>query len=85
MAAHRMRGPCHDLLTDRGHLSTVTGNRLGRPSPTCSSPGLPRCRARGCAPRGLTQLELKTVWNTGLNDAARRHRGGIDIEGETKR
>jgi hypothetical protein len=33
----------------------------------------------------LTQAELKTAWNAGLNDAARRHRGGIEIQGETKR
>ena len=30
MAAHRMRGPCHDLLTDRRHLATVAGDCLGR-------------------------------------------------------
>jgi hypothetical protein len=32
----------------------------------------------------LTQAELKTAWMQ-VNDAARRHRGGIEIEGETKR
>jgi hypothetical protein len=41
---------------------------------------------RAVALRGnLTQAELKTAWNAGLNDAARRHRGGIEIQGETKR
>jgi hypothetical protein len=40
---------------------------------------------RAVALRGdLTQAELKTSWNAGLNDAARRHRGGIEIQGETK-
>jgi hypothetical protein len=33
----------------------------------------------------LTQAELKTAWNAGQNDAARCHRGGIEIERETKR
>jgi hypothetical protein len=43
-------------------------------------------RPRAVALRGdLTQAELKTAWNAGLNDAARRHRGGIEIQGETKR
>jgi hypothetical protein len=41
---------------------------------------------RAVALRGeLTQAELKTAWNAGLNDAARRHRGSIEIQGETKR
>ena len=40
---------------------------------------------RAVALRGdLTQAELKTARNAGLNDAARRHRGSIEIQGETK-
>jgi hypothetical protein len=40
---------------------------------------------RAVALRGdLTQVELKTAWNAGLNDAARRHRGSIEIQGEKK-
>ena len=51
MAAHRMRGPCHDLLTDRGHLATVAGDCLGRRALRVRVLGFRDVVARGCAPR----------------------------------
>jgi len=40
---------------------------------------------RAVALRGdLLQAELKTAWNAGLNDAARRHRAASKFRGEIK-
>jgi hypothetical protein len=80
---HAGRG--HDLLTDFHHPPTVTGDGLGRPSVYVLASGRSAMSPRAVALRGdLPQAELKTAWNAGLNDAARRHPAASKFRGEIK-
>ena len=79
------RAAAMNCLTDPDHLATVADDRLGRRALRAHVLGFRDAARARLALRGdLTQAELKTAWNAGLNDAARRHRGGIEIQGETK-
>lgn len=76
---------CHDRLTDPDiWLPLLATAWVAEPYVLASwASAMP---PHAVALRGdLTQAELKTAWNAGLNDAARRHRGSIEIQGETKR